>query len=173
MLQQNRAPSAATRLPGTYRSRVSDMQSAMCLRCGSRALRHDHFPDKLCKSSHMRHRHRRWEMDLDHLDVTTAFILNLGTPSFMKALCCSLVKGSSMPRSQRLACGASSAQSWPVASPENRPGVRRSHGERQFAFMHMWHLKRKICHKGRDLPFFPKQRIPFLFQKMEDRSLQV
>ena len=44
MLQQNRAPSAATRLPGTYRSRVSDMWSAICLRCSSRALRRDHYP---------------------------------------------------------------------------------------------------------------------------------
>ena len=55
-------------------------------------------------------------------------------------------------------CGASSALSWPVAAPQHRPGVRRSHGERSqcCVYPNMWRRKRKICHRGRHLPFFPK-----------------
>ena len=52
---------------------------------------------------------------------------------------------------------------------------------RQFCVnANMWRRKRKICHRGRDLPFFPKTTESVVFgvdrairQKMEDRSLWV
>ena len=45
----------------------------------------------------LRSTRRRWR-------ITAAFILNLGTPSFMKAVHCRLVKGSSTPRSVAASC---------------------------------------------------------------------
>ena len=56
--------------------------------------------------------------------------------------------------------------------PQHRPGVRRSQRERAHCCIHanMWRRKRKICHRGRDLPFFPKRRNPSLNPSKNGRA---